>query len=154
MQANLFGSADDGSGPGAEVVPLATSAPAVMFGRQRVPAPLVQDAMRALEHFNELTGRECRPFTARGKPSESLKRIIGAMLDHPEARVLWRRMIEHTLADPWWDGPPSTGVIFGPGVVEQSIARAHQRRVVPSSRHLTPTGHAIAKLLAAGDGIG
>lgn len=113
---------------------------------------LVAEAVRALEHFNAMTGRQCQPFTGRGKPSESLSRIIGAMLDWPAVRIEWRRMIDRSLADPWWDGPPSTGVIFGPKVVEQSLAKATSlERPAPSRRHLTPSGAAIAKLLAAGD---
>jgi len=46
------------------------------------------------------------------------------MTDHPSVRTNFRRVIDATLEAPWWDGPPSVGVIFGPAVIEKSIARA------------------------------
>lgn len=145
MQAGLF----DGSN-GGEIVPRVQVPPPVKHGRKVVPPTLVTDAMRALAYFNERTGRKCEPFTGRGKPSESLSRIIGAMLDWPAVRIEWRRMIDRSLVDPWWDGPASTGCIFGPKVVEQSLARAAAPAYqVPSMRGLTPSGRAIARLLAA-----
>ena len=148
MQAALFG--DQNGGAGGEVVPRVQAPPAVKRNGRKVPPMLIADAMRALEHFNAQTGRQCQPFTGRGKPSESLSRIIGAMLDYPAVRIEWRRMIDRCLAEPWWDGPASTGCIFGPRVVEQSLAKATslERPAVPL-RGLTPSGRAIAKLLAA-----
>jgi hypothetical protein len=104
----------------------AVDATAVRYGRDVVPTEVVSDAMAALEHFNAATGRACRPFTERGKPSESLKRILGAMLDYPQARGLAPAMIDAALRDPWWSGPASTGVIFGPNVVERSIEQAER----------------------------
>jgi hypothetical protein len=150
MQAALFGADSNGG----ELAPRVQAAPAVKYGRKAVPPLLVEDAMRALEHFNAQAGRNCQPFTGRGKPSESLSRIIGAMLDYPAVRIEWRRMIDRCLADPWWDGPASTGCIFGPKVVEESLARAtqEQRIVAQGLRGLTPSGRAIAKLLAADAG--
>lgn len=146
MQAALFGETSGG-----ELAPRVQVAPAVRHGRKVVPPLLVEDAMRALEHFNAQAGRRCEPFTAQGRPSESLSRIIGAMLAWPAVRVEWRRMIDRCLADPWWDGPASTGCIFGPKVVEQSLAKAQAPTWAspPSLRSLTPSGRAIAKLLAA-----
>jgi hypothetical protein len=152
MQAELFDSGSNGMDT-AELVPAARVAPAVRRNGRQVPPLLVEDALRALAHFNEQTGRRCQPFTGRGKPSESLSRIITAMLDWPAVRIEWRRMIDRCLADPWWDGPASTGCIFGPRVVEQSLARAQAAHPsLPSVRGLTPSGRAIAKLLAASDG--
>jgi hypothetical protein len=147
MQAALFGADTTGG----ELAPRVQAAPAVRHGRKVVPPLLVEDAMRALEHFNAQTGRACQPFTGRGKPSESLSRMIGAMLDYPAVRIEWRRMIDRCLADPWWDGPASTGCIFGPKVVEESLARATQEKCIVAQglRGLTPSGRAIAKLLAA-----
>jgi hypothetical protein len=150
MQASLFGADTTGG----ELAPRVQVAPPVKHGRKAVPPLLVEDAMRALEHFNAQTGRACQPFTAQGRPSESLSRIIGAMLDYPAVRIEWRRMIDRCLAEPWWDGPASTGCIFGPKVVEQSLAKAQTpaRAHPPSLRGLTPSGRAIAKLLAADAG--
>jgi hypothetical protein len=154
MQAELFDAGSNGRDGSAELVSAARVAPAVKRNGRRVPPLLVEDAMRALEHFNAQTGRSCQPFTGRGKPSESLSRIIGAMLDYPAVRIEWRRMIDRCLADPWWDGPASTGCIFGPRVVEASLARAQTPTWAspPSLRSLTPSGQAIAKLLAADAG--
>jgi hypothetical protein len=101
-------------------------APVVKYGRTAVPPETLAAAVGALEHFNAATGRECRPFTERGKLSESLSRIIGAMLDFPEVRELAPVMIDAALRDPWWSGPASTGVVFGPGVVERSIEQARR----------------------------
>lgn len=139
MQAALFGS-------GVEVVRVKAPPPVRRHGRA-VPPTLVADAVQALEHFNAQTGRRCSPFTGQGRPSESLNRIITAMLDWPAVRMEYRRMIDRCLADPWWDGPASTGCIFGPRVVEQSLARATER-LAPSMRGSLPSGRAIANLLA------
>lgn len=149
MQAALFGG--ENGGDGGDLVPRVQAPPPVKYAGRKVPPMVVADAMRALDYFNERTGRRCQPFTGRGKPSESLSRIIGAMLDWPAVRIEWRRMIDRCLADPWWDGPASTGVIFGPKVVERSLAMATalERPAVPSLRGLTPSGRAVAKLLAA-----
>lgn len=94
-----------------------------LFGKV-VPASLVADALAALDFYCDRTGQRIKPYTARGKPSEALTRIMRAMTDHPEVRTLYRRMIDRCLAAPWWNGEPHVGVIFGPGVVEQSIVKA------------------------------
>lgn len=126
--------------------------PTNLFGRP-MPPSLVADALSALACYCEQTGQRVKPYTARGKPSESLTRILRAMVDHPEVRTLYRRMIERTLAVPWWEGDPQVGVIFGPGAVDQSLQRAMSRTAPASNgRGLTPSGRAIAKLLAADGG--
>jgi hypothetical protein len=124
MQAELF---DGGNG----LKPLGRQH--VMFAGQPVGRPLVDDAVKALAYFCERTGRRVRPFTARGQASDSLRRIIGAMVSYPETRILAKRMVDVALADQWWKGVPTVGVVFGPGVVERHIDAARRRRPERSS---------------------
>jgi hypothetical protein len=127
----------------------------VKFNGRAVSQLLVEDAVAALAHYCERTGQRLRSFDGQGRPTESLKRIIGAMTAHPEARVVFRRMIDHTLLAPWWEGDPSIGVIFGPRVVEASLQRAQDRPMPGANMRLTPTGQALRALrLAAGEGVG
>lgn len=129
--------------------------PTKLFGRL-APASLVADAIAALAHYCEQTGQQVKPYTARGKPTDSLTRIMRAMDDYPEVRVVYRRMIDHTLASQWWgQDEPHVGVIFGPGAVQQSIQRAHRRPLPGAGMKLTPTGQALRALrLAASEGVG
>jgi len=148
LEAQLFAREENlGEIVSGEVVEIA---PPLRFNGKPVPPPLAADALSALAYFNEQTGQAVKARTASGKPSEGLSRILGAMTEHPEVRIVYRRMIEHTLVSRWWgDDDPHPGVIFGKGVVEQSIQRARAPRPMPSLRGLTPSGRAIAKLLAA-----
>jgi hypothetical protein len=108
----------------------------VTFGRRPVPEQRLAVAERLLSFFNEKADTSYGSFTGSGKPSESLKRIIGALTDHPnldegeaERIIAWR------LSEPFWDGKPDTGVVFGPGVFEKNreSARAPQRRDRPAT---------------------
>jgi hypothetical protein len=119
MQAELFGAHEDRKPLGRQNV---------MFGGQPASPALVDDATKALGYFCQKTNRRIRPFTAQGRASESLKRIIGAMVAYPETRILARRMVDVALADRWWKGVPTVGVVFGPGVVERHIEAARGRR--------------------------
>lgn len=95
------------------------------FNGQPVDRALAADAERALAHYAQRTEQGVVPFDGRGRTSESMKRIVGAMLAHPSLRTNFVRVIDCTLRSGWWgDGPPSVGVIFGPNVVEREIARA------------------------------
>lgn len=90
----------------------------VMFDRRRVPAPRLELAERILAEFNQQAGTGYSAYTGRGRPSEDLKRIISALtdaqppLDFDEAQ----RVIAWRLRDPFWEGRPHTGVVFGPKV--------------------------------------
>jgi hypothetical protein len=137
----------------AEIGEVVELAPSLRFNGKPVPPSLAADALAALAYYNEQAGQTLKPTTASGKPTEGLSRILGAMTEHPEVRIVYRRMIDHTLASRWWgDDEPHPGVIFGKRVAEQSIQRAHGPRPGPSLRGLTPSGRAIAKLLAADAG--
>jgi hypothetical protein len=98
-----------------------------------VPQAVVRSAVDALEHFGAVTKQSLAPLDGTGAPSESLKRIVGAMLAHPCVVDEWRAMIDASVADPWWrDEDPGVGVVFGPKVVEQSIGKG--RRPVKAGR--------------------
>lgn len=128
----------------------ASDLPSVTLWGKRVAPSLVADAVRALEHFSQASGVETRPTKATGRPTEALTMVCRAMRDHPAARTVWRRMIDCALADPWWEGDAHVGVVFSPKVVERSIQRAKSERPpAVNGRGLTPSGRAIAKLLAA-----
>jgi hypothetical protein len=75
--------------------------------------------------YCEETGQNLSAFRpSNGKPSEALTRITGAVLDNADLSLNdWLAVIRQQLANPWWDGPPSVGVIFGPGAVDPAIAR-------------------------------
>jgi hypothetical protein len=90
-----------------------------------VPEPVVEAAQAALAGFSDATGQRLRDFDGRGQPTESLKRIVGAMLSFPDVVEKWPAMVARSLADPWWtDDAPGVGVIFGPNVVERALAAA------------------------------
>jgi DNA-binding Lrp family transcriptional regulator len=98
-----------------------------------VPAPVVEAAQAALVGFSEATGQRLRDFDGRGQPTESLKRIVGAMLSFPDVVEKWPAMVARSLADPWWtDDAPGVGVIFGPNVVERALA-AVDRPAMPAN---------------------
>lgn len=103
---------------------LAPAPAGVRFAGRPVPAPALRTAGGLLAHFNAAMGTAYRPLTASGKPSENLKRILGAVLEHDIELELGRRMIEAAAARPWWRAHPGTGVVFGPNVVERSMTAA------------------------------
>lgn len=107
--------------------------PSWSFNGKSVPAPLREMALNVLADFNERAGTRFGAFGARG-PSEHLKRITAAVLDHPDAsREDWRRVVDWTLSHPWWgDDTPSVGVVFGARVVDDNIERA-RRETVPNA---------------------
>lgn len=101
------------------------SDPPVSFRGKRVPVATTRAALRAVEGWAARTSQTIRQFDGQGKPTDSLKRVVGAMLSFPEVVELWPKMIECALARPWWEGTaPGVGVVFGPGVVERMIEEA------------------------------
>jgi len=107
----------------------------VRYGKSAVPAAQLALAEQALAFFNQYSGSQLRARKGNGQPSESLKRIIGAVLAYPDVPLEgWRAAIEAALAEPWWQGRPSVGCVFGPNVVERNlfparpIESAQQRR--------------------------
>lgn len=104
--------------------PQAPAGGAVRFRRRPVPPSQVTLAEQILTDFNQQAGTNYGPYTASGAPSEALRRLLGAVTEHPDALTLpaahelTRRALEH----PWWEGPPSAGVVFGPNVIERNLA--------------------------------
>lgn len=87
-----------------------------------VPEKTARLAVKALDHYVDRSGQSVQRWNPDGSPSEGLKRIIGALVAHPDVEgPQWRETIDAVLAAPWWEGPPSIGVVFGPKVVEQNL---------------------------------
>jgi hypothetical protein len=93
----------------------------VTFERRPVAPDRLALARRLLDEFNGAASTDYGAFTAQGKPSESLKRIIGALtrsadvtFEDGAAAIRWR------LANPFWEGKAHPGVVFGPGVFDQA----------------------------------
>lgn len=104
------------------------------FDGKPIDRDLLAAAEKALDWYSQRTGQTPTAFNRHGQPAESLKRIIGAMADHPSLRTNFRRVIDATLEAPWWDGPASVGVIFGPNAIDKSIARASSPPQIGSTR--------------------
>src|SRR4051812_16037005 len=93
------------------------------YQRRRVPQWAAERSLAALVAFNDYAGMRLQPFRHNGAPSEHLTRITGAVLDHPDVTDdEWRAVCQRTLSAPWWDGPPTVGVVFGPRCVDRNIA--------------------------------
>lgn len=120
------GGASDDAPPVAEDTPQPPAGGKVVrFRGRQVPLDVYCTAVALLESFNTLAGTSYAPLTGSGRPTESLKRLFGAILDHPEISLeLGERMIRIQLADPYWQGRPQPGNVFGPGVLERNIEAA------------------------------
>jgi DNA-binding PadR family transcriptional regulator len=109
----------------------------VTFRSKKVPAPVVDVACRATSYFAARTHQTVKLVDATGAATDSLKRVAGAMLAHPELAdpEFAKRAIDFALAAPWWkdEGPPGVGVVFGPKVVERMIEQA-KRDAPPAPR--------------------
>lgn len=102
-----------------------TACGAVKFAGKIVPAAVFQRAEQVLADFNDRAATSYRPLTAAGKPTEQFKRILGALIDHPDldtAQAL--RVNEVGLDSPFWEGPAQPGNVWGPGVVDRNIQKA------------------------------
>jgi hypothetical protein len=112
----------------------------VRFNGKVVADRIVEQASKAVESWASATGQKLRTLDGRGKPTESLKRVMGSMLSFPEVVDLWPAMIEAALADPWWhDDAPGIGVVFGERVREGMIAKAQR----PAIAAMAPNVHQI-----------
>lgn len=78
-----------------------------------------------LVEFNRQTGRDLRLLTSGGQASEAAKRIYGRVAAYPDIGIeRHSEIIANTLASMWWgDGRGSIGVVYGPKVFEDNIAR-------------------------------
>lgn len=94
----------------------------VTYKGRAVPKPLAVRAGRMVAWYNHLTGQHRQWFTPNGEVTEDYKRALGAAINHPEVTdEQWQRVLRGVLANPWWDGPPTIGVVFGPSVVDDNL---------------------------------
>jgi hypothetical protein len=95
-----------------------TGGSVVTFDRKPVPDERLELAQAILRDFNDQAGTSYSAFTGRGRPSEDLKRVLGALADADPPLTLdeARRITRARLARPFWEGRPHTGVVFGPKV--------------------------------------
>jgi len=121
-----------------EQMELVPSGPRIAFRRRPLARDRVEEALWLLHCFNEAMGTRLSPFKRSGRPSEALSRILGALEDAvpPISLAEGEAMIRAAAASPWWDGAPSTGVVFGPRAIERAReeARGTARRRPPSAR--------------------
>jgi hypothetical protein len=91
------------------------------FGKAKVSDEQRILAEAILHEFNQQAGTGYGAYRGDGKPSEDLKRILGALRDADPPLTLAEagRVIRWRLAHPFggrWEGKPHTGVVFGPSV--------------------------------------
>lgn len=78
-----------------------------------------------LAEYNRQAGSNLRLLTSGGQPSQAATRIYCRIADYPDIALEEHAdIISRTLASRWWgDTAPSIGVVFGPKVFEDNIAR-------------------------------
>ncbi len=92
------------------------------YRRKVVPEPTAHMAVRMLREYARAADQTVQAWKPSGEPTEDLKRVLGAVLDHPEVDGReWVGVIRAVLARPWWEGAPSVGVVFGPRVVADNL---------------------------------
>lgn len=93
------------------------------YDGKRVQSDTAAVALEAFDAYVAKTGQRIKPMRpSNGAPSDALRLITGAVLDHPDVDASqWARLIDGSLAAPWWQGAPTAGVIFGPGVVDRQL---------------------------------
>lgn len=97
----------------------------IKFDRKPVPAKRLELATAILEAFNKAAGTDYQPLTGDEKPSEPLKRILGALTRAPDLTFLEAdEMIRWQLQRPYWEGKAQPGNVFGEGVFAQVRASA------------------------------
>lgn len=103
----------------------------VRFDGKTVPRQRLELAEAILGEFNRQAGTGYGAYTGRGHPSEDLKRIIGALTDArpPVTFDEAKRIIAWALKNPFWEGRPSAGVVFGPKVFPATRESAASRVV-------------------------
>lgn len=114
----------------------------IAFRRRPVSDDVRTLAEAILADFNQQAGTNYSAYTAEGRPSEDLKRILGAISDAtPPLALAEAARITHwrlTAPKPFWTGRPHTGVVFGPNVFPSNRESA----ISPTSN--TPTSRELA----------
>lgn len=99
----------------------------VKFAGKTVPQVRVVAAELLLADFNRKAGTSYRPFGAGGKPTEPFKRIVGALMEHPDiTAAIGEKVNTAGLSDPFWEGTPQPGNVWGPGVIDRNLERANK----------------------------
>lgn len=88
------------------------------FRKRPVSADQRTLAEAILGDFNQQARTGYGAYTGDGRPSEDLKRILGAIADATPPLTLAEaaRITKWRLTHPFWQGKPHTGVVFGPNV--------------------------------------
>jgi hypothetical protein len=103
--------------------------PVVVFDRKRVPPSRLQLAEQLLDEFNTEANTTYAAYTGDGKPSEALKRILGALTEHPDIDgAVWSQGLRVQFVEPWWTSTPAPGVIFGRSQREKTLELARSGR--------------------------
>lgn len=99
--------------------------PSLKVGRGKVKEEWWDLTARVLTEYNRQAGMNLRLLTSAGKPSEAAKRIYLRIRDYPDISFDEHAdIIQRTLASRWWgSGAPTIGVVYGPNVFEDNIAR-------------------------------
>lgn len=95
---------------------------AITYRGRVVDRELVRRAEAVLDDFNRQAGTRHRAYKAGGGTTDSLTRILGAIVAFPDVTgAEWHGAIERAFDDPWWSGHAAVGVVFGPRVVERFL---------------------------------
>jgi hypothetical protein len=110
-----------------------------------------------LAEFNQQAGKKLRLLSADGSPSEAAKRVYGRVMKYRDLELEdYADIIRRTLASRWWgDGEITPGVVFGPKVFEDNIARQGVSRLAKDAEKKERAQRdraAIARVLARAKG--
>lgn len=116
----------------------------VSYRGRRVPDETVQAAESLLARFAERSGRQIGGWRGDGRPSASLRQIIGALLDRPDVPVdAWRRGLDRTFDSPpgWVKGPVQLGHVFGERAADWALTAS----APPGGRPGAAAGSSVAR---------
>lgn len=99
--------------------------PGLRIGGRPVKARLWELTDQVLAAYNLRSGSKLRLLTSAGKPSKAAIRVYSRIKEYPDISFEEHDgIIERTLASRWWgQGSPTIGVVYGPNVFEDNIAR-------------------------------
>jgi hypothetical protein len=104
----------------------------LVVDRKRVPAVIQDRAEGVLAHYNARTGRGLGGYTATGKASQALLRIVMRLTEHPALETpAVCELVDRVLANPpsWAEGAtPDIGDIFGPNAFERALTNGGVKR--------------------------
>lgn len=108
----------------------------VRFKGKPVNAQAFVMAAAVLDEFNRQAEAKLRVFTSAGVPSEAVKRVYGRVRLYPDIGIEKHAdIIRRTLASRWWGaGEPNIGVVYGPNVFEDNIARSPEAKTTKQQR--------------------